>query len=80
MNEKEIEKLVKQAIIDYHIDTSIQATRVVGNKLEIYLYGGQVIRVPVAAREQPALPARPAANNNGSLKAKIKKITRRGGA
>ena len=84
MNNSEIEKLIKQAIIDYHIDSSIQATRIVGNKLELYLLGGQILRIPI-----PAPPARGPANTtpppptgknrNGSLKSTIKKTTRRGG-
>ena len=53
MDHKDIERLTKQAIIDYHIDVPIMATRLVGNNLELYLYGGQVIRVSIPSSEQP---------------------------
>jgi len=37
------EKMIKQAIKAHNVDVPILRTRLVGNRLEMYLYGGQVI-------------------------------------
>ena len=79
MNNSDIQKLIKQAIIDYHIDSSIQATRIVGNKLELYLLGGQVLRIPIPAHDRGPAPAIREPANTTTPPSTIKKITRRGG-
>lgn len=42
MTEKEKEELTKKAIEELGIDKPIMATRMVGGKLELFLYGGEV--------------------------------------
>jgi hypothetical protein len=49
---KDIEILTKQIIKHYGIDVPVMATRVVGNTLELYLYGGRVLRVAIEGEEE----------------------------
>ena len=43
---KNIDQLIKQAVKEHKIDRPILSTRVVGNKLELFLLGGDVLAVP----------------------------------
>jgi hypothetical protein len=52
MNEEELQQEIKQATEYLGIDVPIMSTRVVGDRIELYLYGGQ--RVTWKAGNQPA--------------------------
>ena len=55
MPEKKVsDDQVKKAVEELEIDVPVQAVRMVGNRLELYLYGGQVVSwtAPAAARKR----------------------------
>ena len=71
---KEIEILTKQIIKHYGIDVPVMATRVVGKTLELYLYGGRVLRVPIEGEEPAPVPEKPAADTlSKNLRARLRK-------
>lgn len=59
MNDEELQKEIKQATENLGIDVPIMSTRVVGDRIELFLYGGTRVTFkagnhPVTADQPPA--------------------------
>jgi hypothetical protein len=54
MNEEELQQEIKQATEYLGIDVPIMSSRVVGDRIELFLYGGQ--RITWKAGNQPVTP------------------------
>lgn len=67
MSKTEENELIQRAIRQLGIDVPVLATRVVGNRLELYLYGGRV-EVYQYAQAEASHKAR-----TGSQKGRVKK-------
>lgn len=59
MNDEELQKEIKAATLFLGIDVPIMSTRVVGDRIELFLYGGQ--RVTFKAGKQPVTADQPPA-------------------
>ena len=50
---KDEDKIIKDAIKKHKIDVPIMDHKLVGNRMELYLYGGGVIKYMVPAASKP---------------------------
>ena len=57
MNEEELQQEIKQATEYLGIDVPIMSTRVVGDRIELYLYGGQRITWKAGNQPEPTTAA-----------------------